>query len=327
MLGLLRRRIRPTPATGSIEVMGTLAYQEVYGLHGRSVIERVNQMLTHLSNLWSPSNPSNIMARVRETAGAQGVRADRETLRVIRVAKDISLISEGAYDITVDPLIRLWRKAIREKLPPPTERVRETLSLVDHSDLRISPDGEILLARAGQGIDLGGIGKGYAADLADVLYEENGIRRAILNIGGHVMAKGERPGGGAWRIGVKDPRSSGSRPIGYIEAVDCSVVTSGDYELFFEIRDSGGRLKRLHHIIDPRTGWPVDNGIASVTVVSSSSIHADSLATAATVLGVSGGMDLCRGFGGTHMLMVEENGRLHMSSGMISLFTRLALPN
>ena len=245
---------------------------------------------------------------------------DADTLQLLQTAKAVGLLSRGAFDITVEPLMRLWRTATKRKVPPHADDIEKMRSLVSIADLQIDYGAQIRLPRRGQGLDLGGIGKGYGADRVREIYREVGIRHAVLNIGGNVLLLSGKPDGTPWKVGVRSPSSPYSELVGYIEAKDCSVVTSGDYERFFDYTDPLLGTRRLHHIIDPRSGWPADSGISGVTVVAASSALADALATAALVLGLEKGMALCASFGGAHALMIGSKGELHMSAGMPALF-------
>ncbi len=327
MLGLLRRRdLKTAPHVGHTSVMGTVACQQVYGLNGVAAAERAGRELNRLDALWSPYRPGNIVDAVHKAAGGGAVTADRDTLQLLQTAKAVGLLSRGAFDVTADPLMRLWRKAAQRKALPHAGEVEKMRALVCIADLQIGSGAYIRLPRRGQGLDLGGIGKGYAADRVREIYREAGIRHAILNMGGNVLLLSGKPDGTPWKVGVRNPASPHAELVGYIEAEDCSVVTSGDYEQYFDYTDPLLGTRRLHHIMDPRSGWPAESGISGVTVVAASSALADALATAALVLGLEKGMVLCASFESAHALMIGSNGELHMSAGMPALFKQLGKP-
>ncbi|MBN1578741.1 MAG: FAD:protein FMN transferase [Chitinispirillaceae bacterium] len=318
------RGLSSTPSVNRTAVMGTVACQEVYGISGEATAEAVNQELRRLDALWSPFRPGNIVDAIRNAAGTVPVSVDDDTFEILSMARILGIRSHGTFDITADPVIRLWRDAARAKKSPPVEQIEKMCNLVDIADLRIGTDRKVFLPRAGQGIDLGAIGKGYAADRTRVIYESAGIRHAVITIGGNVLVMSTRPDGAQWRIGIQDPRLPRNELFGYIEAENCSIVTSGDYERFFEYSGADGNLQRFHHIIDPRTGRPADTGVCGVTVMAASSSLADALATAAFILGIEKGMELCDSFEDIHTLFIDKKGLVHPSSGMRERFRRIA---
>lgn len=322
---LRRREVRSVPQVNRTAVMGTIACQEVYGINGAKVLELVCRELHRLDALWSPYRPGNMVDAIRKAAGREPVTADPDTLQVLKTAKSLGLFARGSFDITLDPLLKLWRRAARAGRPPSGDEVEALLPLVNIRDLELDSDKGVYLHRRGQGVDLGGIGKGYAADRVGEIYRQAGIRHALVSIGGNVLVLNGKPDGTPWRIGIKDPACPNGKLTGYIEAENCSVVTSGDYEQYFEYSDSAGGTQRYHHIIDPRTGWPVESGIAGVTVMSPSSTLADALATAVFVLGPEEGLALCDFFTDTHVLVIDQSGALRMTAGMRNMFTEAAV--
>ncbi len=285
--------------------MGSVAVQKVYGINAPEVCEEVNRMLLGLHDEWSPCIKGNSVDLIHSSSGQETVQVSEHTIRVLSFAKEIGECSGGAFDITAGPLTDLWRTALENKTPPDQKSIAQACKLINYSDLTILEDNHVKLARKGQKIDLGGIGKGYAADLAREIYIRSGIRHAVLSIGGNVLALNCRPDGSPWKVGIRNPFQPEEKPIGYVEVCDCSVVTSGDYEQFFEYTDAPA-TRRYHHIIDPRTGWPSHSPVNAATIISRSSMLADALATTMVITGREHGMDLCRQYAETEWLAVEK---------------------
>jgi thiamine biosynthesis lipoprotein len=160
-------------------------------------------------------------------------------------------------------------------------------------------------------IDLGGIAKGYAADEAAKILRELGQEHALINFGGNVVAIGSRPDGTPWRIGIQHPERSRGDTLCIVAVTDATVVTSGKYERFFEEEGT-----RYHHIIDTSTGYPVENGLSSVTIVTDSSMKADALSTAVFTLGLEAGLELVQGFDGVEAVIVTEESTIHVTEGI-----------
>jgi thiamine biosynthesis lipoprotein len=182
---------------------------------------------------------------------------------------------------------------------------------VDWRDVEID-GGTVFLPEPGMVLDLGAIAKGYAADqLAEFLVTE-GVSSAILNFGGNVYVLGEKPDGSLWRVGIQDPEKIRNQTIAVAEVGQTSMVTSGTYERFFVDEASG---KTYHHIIDPENGFPVDNGLLSVTIISGNSMNADGLSTACFVLGLERGLSLLESLPDAEGVFITTEREFYFTSG------------
>ena len=167
------------------------------------------------------------------------------------------------------------------------------------------------------GLDVGGIAKGYAADEVARILTEHGVEHALLDFGGNVVVVGTKVDGSDWRIGIQNPDPDASRGafIGVLPATDLAIVTSGPYERYF-IEDG----VRYHHILDSTTGYPVWNGLQSVTIVNEASIRADALSTAVFSMGLVDGMSFVESHDGVEAIFIDEDDKVYVSSGLSSLF-------
>jgi thiamine biosynthesis lipoprotein len=228
-------------------------------------------------------------------------RIPEEVLSVLRTALTVAAASGGAFDPTILALTDLWSFDTGGRLPAQS-RIEEARSRVDFSQVKIDGGGEVVLPE-GVGLDLGGIAKGAVVDLiADHLLEE-GYEDFLIDAGGDILVSGMKQGRTPWRIAIRHPRKS-QDVLGVLEmgakGERIAVVTSGDYERYFE---QGGR--RYHHIIDPRSGFPAQ-GLISVTVVAPTCALADALSTAVFVLGPEEGLELLEQFPDTEGLLIAE---------------------
>ncbi len=237
----------------------------------------------------SKTVPGSDVWKMNHADGAS-VTVGRDALTVLETAASLYAASDGAFNISVGPVIELWRFNSGEAKIPEPEKIEQALRNTDFEQITIS--GATVTMPAGMMVDLGGIAKGYIADqIADYL-RDRGVQDAVLNFGGNIVTIGNRPDGTPWIIGLQNP--FGERGKDYWAAVPCSdgsVVTSGIYERGFEVNGV-----RYNHFIDPRTGWPVQNGLVSVTAVSSKSVLADGLTTAMFILGKERGIELAQQF-------------------------------
>jgi thiamine biosynthesis lipoprotein len=229
--------------------------------------------------------------------GTDWVELSPEVLYVLERAQYYSNLSGGAFDVTVQPLMELWMEKTRERgqMPVPDE-LSEALELVGWNNLIL--DREHTRARFiqyGMGVTLGGIAQGYAVDRAIELLMERGMESALVEIGGDIRVFGSKN----WRIAVQHPRER-HKWLGVIELKDGAIVTSGDYVRYFFL---GGR--RVHHLIDPRTGYPADKSI-SVTIITDKAIDADVLSTAVFVLGPEKGAQLLSSLGAQGLIVAPD---------------------
>jgi thiamine biosynthesis lipoprotein len=219
--------------------------------------------------------------------------------------------SGGAFNPAVGPLVEAWgffRGGAAHDFPPSETAIAEALALCDFAQVELHGNGATRLNREGMRLDFGAIAKGYAVDVAFERLLAAGHSNLIVNLGGNMRCEGERPGGGLWRVAVRDPRGGlDGEAMGMLRlGGGLAVATSGDYEQFFEL---DGR--RYSHIMDPRTGRPVA-GMAQVTVVARTAAEADALSTACFVLGAEAGAALLAKHPGSGAMFVtvDESGAL-----------------
>lgn len=235
-------------------------------------------------------------------ANGDPVEVNPETADLLRLAIEIGEGSGGAFDVTIAPLSAMWDFSANDPVIPDPAALNEAAKRVDYRSIII--DGNTVTLENGAEIDLGGIAKGYIADrVADYLREQD-VTSACINMGGNVVTIGKKPDGSPWLIGVRDPNGTPEQSEEVLKLGDAAVVTSGTYERFFEI---GG--VRYHHILDPKTGMPVSNGLASVTIVGTSSVLCDALSTACFVLGEEGSRSLLARYGVRAIFLYSDGTR------------------
>ncbi len=228
------------------------------------------------------------------------IQASPELGRVVRAALKISADSEGAFDVSVGPLLDLWRYAAREKRWPTEEEVRQRMELVDYRQIQVSPSDVVTLKQKNMSVDFGGIAKGYIVDMAAQRLKKQGIQRGIVDAGGDLVlfnSVGEEP----FKVGIKHPERPDSR-FAVMTLDSGAVVTSGCYERFEMVGD-----RKVCHIVDPRTGYPVGE-LLSVTIVAQEATTADGLATAVMVQGNERGQALIRSLPGVEGVLVWKVG-------------------
>ena len=253
--------------------------------------EQIRQKLHRIDDLMSTYRPDSEISRLNRWDRDQWFAVSPQTAAVIQEAVQIGHLTEGAFDVTVGPLVSLWNfgpeQGPRDDVPSP-EKIDAASSRVGfhHLEVRLSPPA-VRKKRTDLYIDLSGIAKGFAVDQVAEYLERCGVQNYLVEVGGELRAKGHNARGNPWQIAVESPLA-GVRAIQRIVALeDVGMATSGDYRNYFE-RDG----VRYSHIIDPRSAAPVSHRLASVTVLASSCMRADALATALMVLGPDAGYEL-----------------------------------
>lgn len=303
-----RTRAVPGDVLRTRLLMGTTVTIEAAG-GDRSLLEpAVDAAFTEMARieaLMTPHRPDSDVARLSAATGDATVSS--ETAAVIHFGLEVARHSDGAFDLTLGRLKALW--GIEEENPriPPAGAIAEALQGIGPDALSV--DGNLVRKQSPSlVIDLGAIAKGYAVDRAIAVLKQAGVTSAAVNAGGDIRVLGNKRGR-PWRIGIQHPR----RPDGVLatlEVVDRAVVTSGDYERYFE---RAGR--RYHHLFDPRTGYPADL-CQSVTILAPDAMQADALATAVFVLGPERGLALLDGTPAVDALIVAADGRIHTTPAL-----------
>lgn len=233
--------------------------------------------------------------------------SDPEIVGVAAAALQIARVSDGAFDITIAPLLELWGFYGDAPHLPRDEEIRACMARVNYQYLLVK-DSRLEKTRGDVRIDLGGIAKGYAVGEATKVLRERNVTSAVIDAGGDVYAMGKR-GNKPWKVGIKDPRG-GEDLLGYLEVENLAVMGSGDYERFFE-KDG----KRYHHIFDPKTGYPAE-GLSGTTLIHPDPTAADAWNTAIFVLGPEKGLELVERTPGMEVIMVTKSGKIIYSSGL-----------
>jgi thiamine biosynthesis lipoprotein len=252
-----------------------------------------------LDSIMSDYKPASELMRLCKKAGGPAVKVSPDLLAVLRHAEDISKRSKGAFDVTVGPVVRMWRRARRTRDLPDAAELKKALALVGYEKVLIDAEAStVRLLVAGMLLDLGGIAKGYAAEAMLAVLRRFGIRHALIVAGGDICVGEAPPEQKGWKVGIAPRDDPNAKPTRYLLLTSAAVSTAGDAEQYVEI---GG--KRYSHIVDPKTGLGLTTR-SSVTVVARHGWQYDGLDTAACVLGPDLGLKLIEGVPGAAGLFV-----------------------
>lgn len=270
-------------------------------------IETALEEVRRVENIFSVFDEDSEVAKINRLKKGEALKISMEALGLIDKAIGLCNTTNGAFDITVKPLVDIWAEAKKTGKVPSAEARQAAMEKTGFRDIILDKAaGTIGFAKDGMAIDLGGIAKGYAADRAVTVLKENGIRNAIVNCGGDMYCLGKRSKREQWKVGIRHPRDKENIAL-ELRLEDKAVDTSGDYEKYFMIDG-----KRYSHIIDPRSGYPISGNVVSASVVADDSVTADAFATAVCVLGRDELKSL------EAIIFVSENGKLEieMSNGV-----------
>jgi thiamine biosynthesis lipoprotein len=276
-------------------------------------VEKALEEVRRIENLFSVFVEESEVSKINRLKKGDILKIDEEVFGLIEKAVGFSSATNGAFDITVKPLVDLWSAAKEKSSLPSDEEVRAVAEKVGSADIILDKAaGTIAFGKDGMAIDLGAIAKGYATDMAIKSLKENGIKDAIVNCGGDMYCLGRRSADEQWKVGIRDPRNKDKLFL-ELRLEDKAIDTSGDYEKFYIVNG-----KRYSHIIDPRSGYPVGDEVASASVITGDSVTADALATALCVLGRNG-LNALDAIGGADAVIIfVEKGKLRadMSDGL-----------
>ena len=302
----------PQEAADGLFAMDTYIDLTAYGPDAEAALDLAEARIRELENLWSVTDEgSEIYAANHSGGAAVSVSADTEEL--LRFALNMAQETGGALEPTIYPVLTAWGFTTDSYQIPAQEELDCLLKLVDYEAITLTdntvtvPDGMML--------DLGAVGKGYAADETAAILRENGVESALLDFGGNILTAGSKPDGTPWRVGVRDPDSDGT--LGVLEVIDQSVVVSGGYEKYFVGEDG----ERYWHIIDPETGRPARSGLVQAAIVSQESRLCDALSTAIFVMGLDKAVDYWQAHQDFDMLLLTDDREIYLTEGLRGAFT------
>lgn len=303
-------------AARTFYALGTVIQFKAYGQNAENACDKATDKIYEIDNNMSVFIPDSEISKINQNAGIAETTVSADTYYVISQAIKYSSISKGAFDPTIRPMTSLWGILTENASIPDKDEIDRDISLVNYRDIILNDKAlSVRLKSRNQALDLGAIAKGFAADQVKRIFSEYGIESAIIDLGGNISAMGCKSDTTAWRIGIQDPLKRRGQFAGIINVSDKSVVTSGNYERYF-INDG----RRYHHLIDPVTGSPCDNGIISATIISDKSIDGDALSTCAFVMGLDKGLKLVESIEGIDAIFITEGKKIHITSGIVESF-------
>ncbi|MDO3408713.1 FAD:protein FMN transferase [Saccharibacillus sp. CPCC 101409] len=302
------------PVSATFYVYDTVATIKIYDEKATEKnIDEIRDLLGKIDRELSRTNEDSDLYKVNAASGKEAVKVSQGTFDVVKLALDYAKETNGLLDPSIGPLINLWDIGHEGAKVPDKAKLEAARKLTDYRKVALDEANlTIKLEEPGMVLDLGSIGKGYAADQVSAYMREHDLSSALINLGGSsIIAVGSKPGGKDWNVGLQDPDQSRGSQLGTIKINDETIDSSGVYERFF-MQDG----VRYHHILDPRTGYPTQNGVMSITIVSDNATDADALSTAAFVMGLEDGMAYIEKKKGVEAFFVMDDNKIYATSGL-----------
>lgn len=312
ILTLLLTGCQPAPAAHdrSFPAMDTFMHLTAYGAGAQEVLARAQEEILRLESLLNVTDEQSEVSALNHRCD-DTISLSRDTADLLALSLALARETGGAFDPTIYPVVREWGFTTGSYRVPAPEELESLLPLVGHGQILL--DNAAVTLNPGIMLDFGGIAKGWAGDRAVQMLKDAGISSAILRLGGSIQVIGTKPDGSLWNIGIQDPATGGT--LATLAVSDLAVVTSGSYQRYFTTEG-----QTYHHIIDPATGRPADNGLTSVTIIAPSGARCDALSTALFVMGREQGTRFWREHRDFEAVFVGEDGSIAITAGLEGKF-------
>lgn len=269
------------PAPRYEKLLGTVCFVNLFEDGREDYYDEIFARLKVIDNEFNFSKGFSDLYRLNTFGGSKAVGVSEDVVKVLEASQKVSELTGGAFDVSIGPFVKLWRVNTDYPHVASQEEIDEIHSLVNYKNIFLnSTEHTVRFAEKGMSLNFGGIAKGYAADEIVKICEKHKISKAVIDLGGNIYVYGKKSKKELWNVGIKNPESPDSMPLVKISVPQISVVTSGMYERYFNV----GK-KHYHHLLSPFTGYPVENELSSVTVISENSMLADALTTAFFIIG------------------------------------------
>ncbi|MCW6085042.1 MULTISPECIES: FAD:protein FMN transferase [Clostridium] len=320
-LDVFSKRAYNAPISKDEFCLGTLCKISVYDKVNEKVLDRAYDKIRGIESKITVNNAdTSEIIELNNAAGKHAVKISKDTLKILKKGIYYSQLSQGKFDITIGAVSKLWNIGTNKEAIPNQMDLQNALKHVDYRALQIDESSNTaMLKKEGTKIDLGGLAKGYIADEVAIVLANNDVKNALINLGGNILTMGSNPNRDHWNVYIQDPYATRGSILGSVQIKNNSnksVVTSGTYERFFECKG-----KRYHHIMNSKTGYPVENELLSVTIIADKSSNADGMSNCVFQFGLKGGMDLVRKVRNIDAVFITKDKKIYITDGLKCNFT------
>ncbi|MHA3225661.1 FAD:protein FMN transferase [Globicatella sulfidifaciens] len=310
-------KVVKTPLSRTESLLHTAVQIQIYHENQEEVMDLAFDYIERMEKLFSTNLEGSDVYRINQAAGKEAVKVAPETFELIQKALEVSELSKGKFDITIGAVTNLWRIGDEAARKPEQSEIDAGLKKIDYHKVILDEKNQtVKLAEEGMVIELGGISKGYIGSGIVKYLKAAGVNTAIVNLGGNVIVMGTSPSNEeGWNVGVQDPDEVRGAVVGTVRMKDYAVITSGVYERYLEVDGV-----RYHHILDPKTGYPLDNEISGVTVFAPESVDGDGLSTSLFLFGIEEGIEFVESLEGVEAAFIDKEHRVYLTSGLKDKF-------
>lgn len=306
-------KINKDPYSDEQFLLGTYVQVKIYDDGKEDVLKKAFARVKELGDAITINQSGSEVDEINANAGVKPVKVSDDVYYLIKRAYEYSQDSKGGFDMAIGAITQLWRIGFDDARKPAQSEIDAALKLVDYHKVKLDDKNKtVYLEEKGMKIDLGAIAKGYITDEVVKVLKDNGVTTAIVDLGGNVYVLGHSPRGEdtPWTVGIQDPNQSRGTILGTIHEKNKTLVTSGIYERYLEVDGV-----KYHHLFDPKTGYPFDNDIAGVTIITDKSINGDGLSTAVFSMGVKNGLDYVENTlkDGTNAIFVTKEDKVYVT--------------
>lgn len=292
-------------------LLNTFVDIKLYSSNDTTILDDAMALCKDLETRFSRTLENSEVYRLNHrNENEQSFELSEQTAELLSLSLNYCELSDGAFDITIEPATSLWDFTSGEAVLPDPNLIEDAVAMIGYENLLLENQTLTFLSPETT-LDLGAIAKGYIADEIKDFLINHGVTSAVINLGGNVLCIGSKPNGEPFKIGLKKPFAKESETFAIANITDMSVVTSGVYERYFELDG-----KQYHHILNPETGYPYENDLLSVTILSKSSADGDGLSTTCFSLGLNEGMELIDSLDGVYGCFIDKDYNIYYSEGM-----------
>ncbi|GKX28505.1 FAD:protein FMN transferase [Vallitalea longa] len=296
-------------------LLGTIVKVTLYGKNAdEDNFKDIFNIISDIENKVSRNISTSEISKINSNE-IQEIKLSDDTFNIIKKGLYYSNLSEGRFDITIAPLVSLWGIGTEDARVPEEQEIKEAVNKIDYKNIYLEDDKMNMHIKNDVQIDLGGIAKGYVADKVAEYIKQKHIDHALINLGGNILTVGHKPNGESWKIGVQNPFNARGKELGVATIGEKSIVTSGIYERYFE--EDG---KRYHHILNPFTGYPIENDLAGVTIISDYSVDGDGLSTVVFSMGLEEGYKFVENLENVDAIFVTDEKDIYLTDGTEKIF-------
>lgn len=311
-------KINKEPYSDQQTLIGTYVQIRIYDDGKEEVLEKAFDKVKDLGDRITVNEKGSEIDEINDQAGIKPVKVSDDVYELVKRAYEYSADSDGGFDMAIGPVTQLWHIGFPDARKPSQDEIDEALKLVDYKKVKLNDkEKTVYLEEKGMALDLGAIAKGYITDEVVKVLEENDVTTAIVDLGGNIYVLGNSPRkeGADWNVGIQDPNQARNTVIGKIKESNKTLVTSGIYERYLEVDG-----QKYHHLFNPDTGYPFDNDIAGVTVITDKSIDGDGLSTAVFSMGVKKGLEYAESLDNVDVIFVTKDDKIYVSKGIEKTF-------